>query len=116
MRDYSFGNFLYELRMRSGLSQYQLGKLVGVSDKAVSKWENGLSKPQSGILCKLCDILGISVDELLSCKYNTLENKDDKGVFAMVKQLWSKVEKELYIRYGNDVPIEIKNRFLTEHC
>ncbi len=114
MRDYSFGNFLYELRMRSGLSQYQLGKLVGVSDKAVSKWENGLSKPKSNILCNLCDILGISVDELLSCKYHTLENKDEKGVFAMVKQLWNKVKKALYTRYGNDIPIEIKNRFYTE--
>ena len=43
MRDYSFGNFLHELRTRRGLTQYQLGALVGVSDKAVSKWENGVS-------------------------------------------------------------------------
>lgn len=41
MRDYSFGNFISALRERCGLSQYQLGALVGVSDKAVSKWENG---------------------------------------------------------------------------
>ena len=39
MKDYSFRNFLSELRERSGLSQYQLGSLVGVSNKAVSKWE-----------------------------------------------------------------------------
>ena len=38
MRDYRFGNFPQELRMRRGLSQYQLGMLVGVSNKAVSKW------------------------------------------------------------------------------
>ena len=43
MKNYSFGNFLYELRMRAGLTQYQLGALVGVSDKAVSKWEKGVS-------------------------------------------------------------------------
>ena len=41
MRDYSFGNYISTLRERMGLSQYQLGVLVGVSDKAVSKWENG---------------------------------------------------------------------------
>ena len=41
MRDYSFGNFISTLRERGGMSQYQLGTLVGVSDKAVSKWENG---------------------------------------------------------------------------
>ena len=76
MRDYSFGNFLHELRSRRGLTQYQLGALVGVSDKAVSKWENGSSKPQSNILYKLSDVLGISVDELLICKYHSSEKKD----------------------------------------
>ena len=44
MRDYSFGNYISTLRERMGLSQYQLGVLVGVSDKAVSKWENGVSQ------------------------------------------------------------------------
>ncbi len=57
MKDYSFGNFLHKLRKRLGLSQYQLGMLVGVSDKAVSKWENGSAKPQAQILYKLSDIL-----------------------------------------------------------
>ena len=90
MRDYSFGNFLHELRTRRGLTQYQLGALVGVSDKAVSKWENGSSKPQSNILYKLSEVLGISVDELLTCKYHSSEKKDTKGVFAMKKQLWKK--------------------------
>ena len=39
MRDYSFGNYISVLRERRGLSQFQLGALVGVSDKAVSKWK-----------------------------------------------------------------------------
>ena len=116
MRDYSFGNFLHELRLRRGLTQYQLGALVGVSDKAVSKWENGSSKPQSNILYKLSEILGISVDELLTCKYRSFENKDTKGVFAMKKQLWNKAFDAMRKRYGNPAPIEIMNRLLTEHA
>ena len=116
MRDYSFGNFLHELRLRRGLTQYQLGALVGVSDKAVSKWENGSSRPQSNILYKLCEVLGISVDELLTCKYHTLENKDKKGVFAMKKQLWNKAFDAMCKRYGNPAPIAITNRFLTEQA
>ncbi len=76
MRDYDFGNFLHELRLRRGLTQYQLGALVGVSDKAVSKWENGSSKPQSSILYKLSDVLGISADELLTCKYHSFEKRE----------------------------------------
>ena len=55
MRDNSFGNFISTLRMRKGLSQYQLGVLVGVSDKAVSKWENGASKPRINTIIKLAE-------------------------------------------------------------
>ena len=116
MRDYSFGNFLHELRTRRGLTQYQLGALVGVSDKAVSKWENGSSKPQSNILYKLSEVLGISVDELLTCKYHSSEKKDIKGVFAMKKQLWNKAFDAMRERYGNPAPIEIMNRLRTEHA
>ena len=116
MRDYSFGNFLHELRSRRGLTQYQLGALVGVSDKAVSKWENGSSKPQSNILYKLSDVLGVSVDELLTCKYHSSEKKDTKGVFAMKKQLWNKSFDAMHERYGNPAPLEIMNRLLTEHA
>ncbi len=116
MRDYSFGNFLHELRVRRGLTQYQLGALVGVSDKAVSKWENGSSKPQSNILYELSEVLGISVDELLTCKYNSFEKKDSKGVFAMKKQLWNKAFDSMRKRYGNPAPLEIMNRLLTEQA
>ncbi|MBQ3182360.1 MAG: helix-turn-helix domain-containing protein [Clostridia bacterium] len=114
MRDYSFGNFLQELRLRTGLTQYQLGILVGVSDKAVSKWENGSSKPKSDILYKLGEVLGVSTDELLSCKYHSCENEDIKGVFAIKKQLWNKALEIMHNRYGEIVPIEILNRFLSE--
>lgn len=69
MRDYSFGNFISTLRMRKGLSQYQLGVLVGVSDKAVSKWENGASKPRINTIRKLAQVFELSVDELLTCEY-----------------------------------------------
>ena len=47
MKNYSLGNFICELRMRRGLSQAQLGALVGVSNKAVSKWENGSAEYNS---------------------------------------------------------------------
>ena len=100
MRDYSFGNFLSELRLQRGLTQYQLGALVGVSDKAVSKWENGTAKPQSRLLFRLSEVLGISVDELLSCKYHTPNQGGIKGVFAMKNQIWSKALTNLREKYG----------------
>lgn len=70
MRDYSFGNLISELRMNCELSQYQLGTLVGVSDKAVSKWENGASKPRINMIKKLSEVLDVSVEDLLTCKYS----------------------------------------------
>ena len=66
MQDYEFGNRLYELRKKSGLSQAELGRKVGVSNKAVSKWENGQAKPGLETVHRLADILSVSVDDLLS--------------------------------------------------
>ena len=63
MRDYSFGNFISTLRERKCLSQYQLGVLVDVSDKAVSKWENGESEPSIDKLIKLSKYFGVNIDE-----------------------------------------------------
>ena len=116
MRDYSFGNFLHELRTRRGLTQYQLGSLVGVSDKAVSKWENGSSKPQTNILYRLSEVLGISTDELLSCKYRSQKARNRKGIFAMRKILWNKALDAMHEHYGSHSPLEITNRFLTEQA
>lgn len=57
MKDYSLGNFISALREKKGLSQYQLGALVGVTDKAVSKWENGISMSQSAVIKQLRKLL-----------------------------------------------------------
>ena len=66
MRDYKFGNLICSLRIERGMSQFQLGKLLGVSDKAVSKWENGNAKPRISTCHRLADILGVSLDDLLA--------------------------------------------------
>ena len=112
----NISNLILQKRKERGLTQSELGAMLGISGKAVSKWENGSSRPQSNILYKLCEVLGISVDELLTCKYHTLENKDKKGVFAMKKQLWNKAFDAMCKRYGNPAPIAITNRFLTEQA
>ena len=113
MRDYSFGNFISALRERCGLSQYQLGVLVGVSDKAVSKWENGASKPRIGTIKKLSDVLDVSIDELLTCEYITF-NKERKDLFAMKNEIIRIAKNKLKELYGNNPAIGITNRFKTE--
>lgn len=68
MNDYMFGNFLYQLRTEKGLSQSQLGEMLGVTNKAVSKWENGTAKPSTKLLPQMAIILGVSVEEIFACK------------------------------------------------
>ena len=65
MNDYSFGNYIADQRRKRGLSQTELATLLGVSNKAVSKWENGRAKPTTNTLRKLAAVFGITVDELL---------------------------------------------------
>ena len=66
MKDYNFGNYLFRLRKANHLSQKELGKMLGVSDKAVSRWENGSSKPRAALLVKLSAILDTTVDALMT--------------------------------------------------
>ena len=50
MNDYRFADYLYEKRRQAGLSQRQVAALLGMSDKAVSKWETGRAKPTTNAL------------------------------------------------------------------
>ena len=63
-----FGNFLYNLRKQRGWTQTELADKLGVTNQAVSKWENGDSFPDTGMLVPLAELFGVSVDELLKGK------------------------------------------------
>lgn len=66
MDKYAFGNYLTDLRTQRGLSQSELGEIVGVSNKAISKWENGEALPRLERLKKLADYFGVPVEELVA--------------------------------------------------
>lgn len=68
MNDYAFGNKILELRTQLKLSQAELAEMLGVTDKAVSKWETGKSKPTTNVIRKLSAISDINVNELLSMR------------------------------------------------
>ena len=63
-----FGTFVAQLRKEKGLMQKELAEALYVSDKAVSKWERGLSIPDVALLVPLAEILGVTVTELLECR------------------------------------------------
>ncbi len=61
----TLGATIASLRKDKGMTQLELAERMGVTDKAVSKWERGLSYPDVGSLPALAQILGVSVDELM---------------------------------------------------
>lgn len=63
--DYEFGKKLYELKERSGLTQKKAAAKLGVTDKAVSKWETGTAKPGVETIRKISALYNISVEKLL---------------------------------------------------
>ena len=65
MDNFEFANRIVELRKQKGLSQKELGDMLGVSNKAVSKWENGESMPKLSTMLKLAEIKGIDGNELI---------------------------------------------------
>ena len=64
----AFGRFLAGLRKEKGLTQRQQAERLFVSDKAVSKWERGLSLPDTALLIPLAEALDVTVTELLLCR------------------------------------------------
>lgn len=60
-----FSEFLYQLRKEKNLTQSELAERLGITNKAVSKWETGDAMPDTSQLLPLAEILGVSVDELL---------------------------------------------------
>lgn len=66
MEQEKIGRFIAELRKEKGLTQKKLAEQLNITDKAVSKWECGYSLPDNSVMMNLCNVLGISVNELLS--------------------------------------------------
>ena len=60
------GKFIAELRKEKSLTQAQLGELVGVTNKTVSRWENGNYMPDLAVLQSLCAVLDVTINEMIS--------------------------------------------------
>lgn len=79
MDQMKIGRFIADCRKETGLTQVQLAEKLNITDKAVSKWERGLTMPDSSIMLELCDILCISVNELLNGEKINMENNNKKN-------------------------------------
>lgn len=73
MKRQTFGTMIAALRREKGMTQLELAEKMGVTDKAVSKWERDLSFPDVSSIPRLAEIFGVSVDELMQVKTDTKE-------------------------------------------
>jgi len=83
------GKFISSLRKEKGLTQSALAGKLGITDRAVSKWETGKSLPDAGVMLELCEILGINVNELLSgerLEMTSYNEMAEKNLLEMKKQ------------------------------
>ncbi len=92
MDQIKIGRFIAERRKIVSLTQMQLAEKLGITDKAISKWERGVAMPDTSIMLKLCDILGINVNELLCGEKFDMENdkKNEQILLDMAKELEKK--------------------------
>ena len=87
------GKFIADCRKEINLTQMQLAEKLGITDKAISKWERGIALPDTSIMLELCDILGINVNELLTGEKISKDNnnqKNEKLLLEMTKELETK--------------------------
>ena len=82
VNDYTFGNKILERRTELNLSQAELAEKVGVSNKAVSKWETGRSKPTTNVLRKLAALFHMDVEEMLCMREQETKMKISKIVIT----------------------------------
>ena len=88
------GMFIAECRKKRNLTQMQLAEMLNITDRAVSKWENGRSMPDSSLMLPLCQILGISVNDLLHGEVIEMEDYKKKTEELLLEAAKQKEEAD----------------------
>ena len=89
MDQIKIGKFIAERRKGAKMTQAQLAERLNITDRAVSKWETGKAMPDSSLMLELCEILGISVNDLLSGEVVTVDDyriEMEKKLVEMIKE------------------------------
>lgn len=100
MNQVEIGKFIAKCRKEKNLTQAQLAEKLNITDRAVSKWETGKSMPDSSIMLEVCEILGITVNELLSGEEVDMENyekKADENLIALKRKDENNMNRNIVI-------------------
>lgn len=110
MDQIKIGKFIASCRKEQGMTQASLAEKLGISDRAISKWETGKSMPDSGTMLELCDLLKINVNELLSGERIMAEAYDkraEENLLAMRREIEEKNRQMLSTEYCMAFPAVI---------
>lgn len=83
------GQFIKTIRKEKNLTQREVAERLSISEKTVSKWETGNGLPEVGLMLPLCELLGISVNELLSGEKldeKRYYNKAEENIMDLLKE------------------------------
>ena len=94
MNQVKIGKFIAECRKKQNLTQMQLAEKLNITDRAISKWENGKAMPDSSIMLELCEILKISVTDLLNGEVVTMENYNKEMEHRLLEMIKQKEESD----------------------
>ena len=94
MDQIKIGKFISQKRKERDLTQAQLAEKLGITDRAVSKWETGRSLPDAALMLDLCGLLGITVNDLLCGEVVSMENHDEKTEKTLIEMVRQKEQAD----------------------
>ena len=96
------GKFILEMRKEKNMTQQELATILGVTDRAISHWENGRRLPDYSLIRSLCAALDISVNELFACKRlkdeDYKKNADDNLMEILENSSFTLQERIIYFK------------------
>lgn len=107
MDQIKIGKFIQEKRRERKLTQEQLAEKLNITDRAISKWENGINMPDAGTIPELCNILDISINDLFSGEKVAMKKQTEKveeNLIALKKENEEKDKKLLDLEILISVP------------
>ena len=115
MEQVKIGKFIASKRKEQGLTQLQLAEKLGITDRAVSKWETGKSLPDASLMPELCKLLKITINDLLCGEVVSVEKyneKAEKALLEMVKK--EEMQNKKLMMYENVIGFGSTISFLIQ--
>ena len=115
MEQVKIGKFIASKRKEQGLTQLQLAEKLGITDRAVSKWETGKSLPDASLMPELCKLLKITINDLLCGEVVSVEKyneKAEKALLEMVKK--EEMQNKKLMMYENVIGFGSTLSFLIQ--